>query len=311
MGRKTLENQMKHIIFVKMNNGIGHSKHGDKQDKINEGTYQFKEGLENIYSYGTADKYIQVLYQYNQYLIDMGVNKYTTLSKTEEYAKRYLLERLEKDCSIYTIKAERSALGKIYGKIIDIELPARKTQDITRSREEVANDKHFSREHNADIITIATATGTRRSDLSKIRANDFFYRTSDNGKQYMLVQISRSKGGRDRIALVRPDMQKEVERIVKDRIENHQEKICAKVHSAFDVHSCRREYAKGLYKQLADDKEFTKDILQFYSARNENVKSDTYISRKTKEVFERDCVYLVSQGLGHNRLDVTVNHYLI
>ena len=144
-----------------------------------------------------------------------------------------------------------------------------------------------------------------------MRVTDFFYVTNDKGKQYMFVQINRSKGGRNRIALVEPTKQKEVERILADRIANHQEKVCPKVHSAMDVHSYRRSYAKEIYTQLSRDKEFRKDILQYYPVRNENVKSDTYISRKTKEHFDRDSVYIVSQCLGHNRLSVSVNHYLI
>lgn len=77
-----------------------------------------------------------------------------------------------------------------------------------------------------------------------------------------------------------------------------------------DVHSYRRSYAKEIYKQLAGNKEFRDDILRYYPTRNENVKSDTYISRKTKEHFDRNSVYIVSQCLGHNRLSVSVNHYL-
>lgn len=155
---------------------------------------------------------MQVLHEYNQYLMDKGVNKYTPLSKTQDYAEQYLKERLEQGYSIYTIKAERSALGKIYSRTIEIELPTRTTQDISRSRSEVENDKHFSKERNADLITIALATGTRRSDLEKMRVSDFFYVTTDKDKQYMFVHIDKSKGGRNRIALVEPTKQKEVEK---------------------------------------------------------------------------------------------------
>ena len=141
MGRKSLENQMKYILYAKMNDGIGHSKHEDKQKLIDDGKYNFKDGLESIYSYGTADKYMQVVREYSQYLYDKGVSKYSLLDKTQGYAEQYLKERLDKGYSLYTIKAERSALGKIYGKTIEIELPTRKTQNINRSRLEVTNYK--------------------------------------------------------------------------------------------------------------------------------------------------------------------------
>lgn len=75
-----------------------------------------------------------------------------------------------------------------------------------------------------------------------------------------------------------------------------------------DVHSYRRSYAKEIYTQLSRDKEFRENILQCYPARNRYVKSDTYISRKTKEHFDRDSVYIISQCLEHNRLSVSVNY---
>lgn len=310
MGRKSLENQMKYIIFKKAEDGIGHSKHEEKQERIELGIYQFKEGLENIYSYSTEHKYLQVLQDYNKYMLGRGVNKYTELSKTEEYAKEYLQERLEKGYSIYSLKSERAALGKIYGHTIDINLPARNTQEITRSREKVENDKHFSVDRNKDAITIASAIGTRRTDLEKIRITDFFYRTI-KGKEYLFVSIDKSKGGRNRISLVRPDKQREVEKIIEDRRANNQEKLCSKVHSAMDVHSYRRDYARELYKQLADNRDLRERVLEMYPERSENVQSDVYKSRKTKEEFDRDSAYLISQCLGHNRLSVSVNHYLI
>ena len=110
---------------------------------------------------------------------------------------------------------------------------------------------------------------------------------------------------------MRPDKQREVERIIEDRRANNQEKLCPKVHFAMDVYSYRRDYARELYKQLADNKGLKERVLEMYPARNESVLSDVYKSRKTKEEFNRDSVYLISRCLGHNRLSVSVNRYLI
>ena len=72
-----------------------------------------------------------------------------------------------------------------------------------------------------------------------------------------------------------------------------------------------QDYARELYKQLADDRDLRERVLEMYPARSENVQSDVYKSRKMKEEFDRDSAYLISQCLGHNRLSVSVNHYLI
>ena len=89
------------------------------------------------------------------------------------------------------------------------------------------NDKHFSTDRNKEAITIASAIGTRRTDLEKIRTTDFFYQTIKD-KEYLFVNIDKSKGGRNRVSLVRPDKQREVERIIEDRRANNQEKLCPK-----------------------------------------------------------------------------------
>jgi integrase len=304
MGRKSIENQMKANLYDKLS--FGQSKHAAKIERIAEGTYHFKEGLEGVYSYGTATKYMQVITEYNMFLPKKGVSKYAKLSDTQIYAIQYLSESLNAGYSLYTLKCERSALNKIYGVTIEFELNDRNTMQITRSRGCVSNDKHFSEERNRDLVTIAKACGTRRDHLKRIRCSDFFYR-----KDNLYVNIRNSKGGRDRIALVLPYLQKEVEVILKRKREQGRDKLFTKIHSAMDVHNYRREYAKELYSIVNHDRNIREKALTMYPIRNENVKSNKYRSRKTSEEFHRDSCYIVSKCLGHNRLSVSVNFYLI
>lgn len=63
-----------------------------------------------------------------------GIRKTDDVNKTEEYAKEYLQYRQEQEVSAYTLKPERSALGMLYSKKIDFELPVRNSKGITRSR---------------------------------------------------------------------------------------------------------------------------------------------------------------------------------
>ena len=71
----------------------------------------------------------------------------------------------------------------------------------------------------------------------------------------------------------------------------------------------RREYAQELYHTLTDDKELRDEYLSFYPTRHEKVKSDFYRDREGN-IFERDTVYVVSQALGHNRIDTSITAYL-
>lgn len=71
----------------------------------------------------------------------------------------------------------------------------------------------------------------------------------------------------------------------------------------------RREHAQELYHTLTDNKALRDEYLSFYPARHEKVKSDFYRDREGN-VFERDTVYVVSQALGHNRIDTSITSYL-
>lgn len=66
-------------------------------------------------------------------------------------------------------------------------------------------------------------------------------------------------------------------------------------------------------KKLTDAVNTHAKEVELKSLGTENIPEEEgiYISRKTKEHFDRNATYIVSQCLGHNRLSVSVNHYLI
>ena len=99
------------------------------------------------------------------------------------------------------------------------------------------------------------------------------------------------------------------------------------VKQHMDVHAYRDKYAVDLYKSIVDDRELQSQLLKQYPMRHEyktvrdkatgekktvEIKSKTFTTRRgeDKKTFVRDDVYIVSQALGHNRLDVTITHYL-
>ena len=81
------------------------------------------------------------------------------------------------------------------------------------------------------------------------------------------------------------------------------------VHRSTDVHGLRREYAQELYHVLSNNKSLRDEYLSFYPTKHEKVKSNFYRDREGN-VFERDTVYVVSQALGHNRIDTSITSYL-
>jgi hypothetical protein len=109
------------------------------------------------------------------------------------------------------------------------------------------------------------------------------------------LQVENGKGGKKRLVEVIGH-------------KNHVVRMCQlagsgnvfpKVHSAFDEHFYRGNYAKNLYKQ------YERDL-------NALSKQEKYFCRKDMKghVFDREAMRITSENLGHNRIDVIANNYL-
>ena len=299
MGRKTIANQIHSALADRI--AFGESKHRDKIEQ----EVKFGESTYKIYSFSTYDTYTKVGREYAKWLADNKGIKYGTLAKSEEYVKEYIETRLSEGKSVYTLKMERSALSMVYGHSIDITLPVRHGADVKRSREDTANDKHISRNGKyTDVFTVACSSGCRRCDMYSLTVNSLVERDG-----HYFLDIRQSKGGRDRLAPILPQNVEQVKAIFEKAQETGQQRIFEHIPKEIDIHSLRREYAKDLYHTLTDNKSLRDTYLDYYPPRAEKVKSDFYNDRQ-RNVFERDTVYVVSQALGHNRIDTSITSYL-
>ena len=96
-----------------------------------------------------------------------------------------------------------------------------------------------------------------------------------------------------------------------------------KVPRKIDVHSLRREYAQNLYCDIQRDAVLREEYLKQYPMRKElktqknkdgvvytkEIKTKTYKDREGN-IYNRDDLYIISQALGHNRVDTSIAHYL-
>ena len=313
MGRKKdVERLFHQTLSDKL--AFGQSKKAAKKDLgFGQSTYQ-------IYSVNSYKTYLKQCKQYAKWLKqEKGINKIDDINKTEQYAKEYIQKRLDDGKSIYTVKMERSALGMLYGKQIDIKLPSRTPDQITRSRKETKNDRYISRDGKyKDVFTIAIATGSRRKDISKLCVNNF---REVDGKLYVFFE--KSKGGRDRLTPVLEKYEKDVRDIIEQAKVDGKTRLFNHIPKEIDVHGLRREYCQNLYDEIKDNKELRDEILKNYPERHElktqkdkdgntvtkEIKSDIYKDR-SGNTWKRDDIYVLSQALGHNRLDVSITHYL-
>lgn len=283
---------------------IGQSKHADKQkmkEEVDGSIFGISTG--KIYSWSTYRTYLDACIKFTEYCERVhGVSKRVSLDNLDKYAEMYLKTHIEANKSTYTVKMQRSALSMMFGKKIEIEMPARSVSEIKRSRNEVQADKHFARDGKyKDVFDIASSCGCRREGLLNLKGGDM---RVVNGHIYIRLQ---EKAGKVRLAPVLPGREKLVKEFFA-KFKNG-ERCFEKVDKNIDIHSYRREYAQNLHECIKKNRELRDEILKIYPARKECVNSENY---KTRDgyTFNRDDVYLITQALGHNRLEVTVTHYL-
>lgn len=308
MGRSQTDRQI--IKRLDSLTRYGESRHKAKEEQRRAAAergekLRFGAPLEYIYSYETYHTYRkQSLHFLNWCRDTYGVGSCIELKKLQKYANDYLNDCEKRGLSKYSIATRRAALSKLFGVEIQHTTITR-GETITRSRLKVENDKHFSEKKHPDLVLIARATGGRRSDLLKIKPEDFS--TDENG--LIWVKFRQSKGGKDRIAPILPQYQAQISELVAKSEPN--KPIIEKINHAVDVHGYRREYAQALYREVCQDTRLQGQILANLPQRSENVSGDMYYAHGAKFSGKRDDIYCVSQALGHNRLSVSVRHYLI
>ena len=268
--------------------------------------------MPKIYSYSTFDNCKQVSLDFARWCqAHKGLSKYAHIGRYEPYVIEYLQHRKDSGKAKATINRDRSMLGRLFGKQINFDTGKRDLSKITRSRGPKNMDKHFSEKNNADLINICKATGGRRDDMRKLHTYNF---REINGRLY--VDFLKSKGGRSCVSPVLPGMEKAVLDHNAKVLSEGRTNLFERIHSKADIHSYRREYAQNLYKIVSKDRTLLDELLDVYPPRSankyeKNIQSNTYTARcsKNRKTYCRDALYLVSQALGHNRLEVVVNHY--
>lgn len=214
-----------------------------------------------------------------------------TLEQCYQYADEWLITR--SNLSPYTQKLEVAALAKLYNKTADdfVRTEPRMRSNITRSRGEKARDKHFSEKNHADLVEFCRATGLRRRELSKLTGDKL---AQIDGKYHIIVDKG-GKGGKTRTVPIIGDEK----RIVAMMEKAGDRKVFKKVPQMSDIHGYRRQYAHALYIAHARD---IKDI----------PKADKYICRNDLKgiVYDKQAMHVVTQALGHNRIDVIAGHYI-
>ena len=289
--------------------GYGRSKHADKKKGISD---------RYIYSFSTMATYkkhcltfVRWCRQSEQIHRDLG-RQPRTLAECRKYAEVWLKER-EKSVSASTVQMEKSALTKLYGEPVRVEVGQVRRADIKRSRHEVKRDAHFSETKNHAMVTFCRCAGPRRRELSMLDASALEWH---EGRPYIHYRRG-TKGGRTRLSpLVGSPEEVRVAIAYVETLTGEN-----RVHTGADVHSYRAEYAARVYQaEAAEDvstlKGKTLDYTTLTGKWGKNgkriYKSSLYICRGDQRgrIFDRRALLMASRALGHSREDVVAEHYL-
>ena len=274
-----LRKQLNDRLREKYELGYGRAKH-DIKDVHNATPW--------IHRSNTYKTYHQQVNHFADWCKSQGIKDY---EKAVQAVPQYMQQLNADGKSASSQATALSALAKCMDRStteFDYQLPQRHRSDIVRSRGPVARDLHFSPEKNQALIKFCESTGLRRRELTALKGSNLNFK---DGRAYL--SIENGKGGKNRLVEVIGDR-----KLVIDMCNRAGDgKVFPKVHSCADIHSYRGTYAANLYQSLA---------------RREIPKEDRYICRGDMKgkVFDKQAMAIVSQNLGHNRIDVIANNYL-
>jgi hypothetical protein len=268
----------------------GESRYEAKKTLRESGEHVWAFSTGRIHSFVTRTDYQRhILHFINWARQEHGINRLDRLDeRADELAIQYLNERIAANYSPYTLQAERAALRMFFNNrdlAVTITLPARRRENITRSRGPVKHDKHFQPEHWQTQINFLKACGLRRSELRDLFVREIFR----DEEERLVVYVRNGKGGRSRRAVVIPGQEQHILAAIQDRPPH--EHVFTHLAKHMDIHSYRRTYAQALY---------------LYYAPGRNL--PPAVDRLKRSDYDYEAAQKVSWSLGHNRVDVVLTY---
>lgn len=210
--------------------------------------------------------------------------------RADDLTVAYLQQLLSEGKSPYTLLTIRSALRLFFGERLlaeTLSLPRRERAGVTRSRGPMSHDRHFQPANWQPLLNFLRATGLRRQELRDLKCGDIYH--DHEGRA--CVHVESGKGGRMREVQALAGHDDDVWSMKEGRAEG--DKVFTRIPKHLDVHSYRREFAQALYLAHAS-----------------HGRLPPTSGRLREQDYDREAAFLVTQALGHNRLEVALRHYL-
>lgn len=276
----------------------GQNKHEKKAEHRQQAKEQNKsyEQVKGLYSTRSFDDYSKVCSQFSAYVIKEHPDC-KNYYDAKEYVSEWLSKKQEKGLSAWSLHKYGSALASSYGcskKDFNFEYPARQRGDVIRCRGENGSDYRNTNPRFNDVKDFIRGTGARRIGLIRLCKDDI--RQRDDGRCEVHL---REKNGMERWSIVLPKYEDTVLRLFnesKGYKVNDETRLFRKCDIPLgSIHDLRGEYAKELYNYF-EERDMGNGVL--------------YHCRKDMfgEVYDKRIMQLVSEQLGHHRLDVVTTY---
>ena len=184
-------------------------------------------------------------------------------------------------------------MRKLYNDDFDeVKTDKRCRANIVRSRSYNVSNRKFSEVKNADFIHFCQHTGLRRSEVERLRGGCVSLHSDGH---YYIDQV-KGKGGKVRDVRILND---DIDVINKIMNTPSDRSVWGIVSNHANIHGWRADYAEALYKSVCRDV----DTLS---------RKDVYHCQKDMlgVNLDRRAMRIVSNSLGHNRLNVIAENYL-
>jgi integrase len=269
---------------------LGESRQAAKRDARAAGAHFWSFSTGKIHSITTLETYKDNAYRFARWArAEHGIHRLDALEeRATELVPAYLQALLAAGKSPYSLQTARSALRMLFqnrtlGDVVAI--PRRRREAITRSRGVAVRDADFNPALHKPLLDFLAATGLRRREVTALHVGNVH-----EVHGHLEVEVTNGKGGKVRWVPVLPGAEAAVRAVVTGR--PPEERVFARVSGKIDIHSYRRQYAQALYCAYA---------------RRDLPPTDR---RLRPADYDTAAVLVVSQALGHNRLDVVLRHYL-
>ena len=309
MSRKT---SFKEQMFRALNslNCYGQSKYQAKKESYKQGN---KGKVKGIYSKKTMSDYKKVAEQFQSWSKNKGYNFKSLADVSDSHIIQYLKERQDTGKSAWTISRDLSALNKIFSREISKKgtgLKSRKNSDIKNNRGFGNNYRPSIYKKNKELTDFLSATGIRRQSITVVSPADAIR----DGQGVVIGFSVVEKGGKPRNCYVIKSKQNDITSFVdKHQSKSGNKPFWSKADKNLNTHWYRSEYARALYNDLVSAQNNKQDYFNGYRdffVNSSRLELTTKRHKQTVKGYDVECLGVVSQCLGHNRIDVVYANYL-